>query len=209
MELSRSRKVACIERDDVMNNPNAIVEATIHRLIQFSRGYSFKSEDEIRGYFLADISRAIEDRRTEYELIPEHPTAERYTRPDGLRLKSGEGKPGRIDIVLKMPSSGRIGIELEYPRGSGLKEQERFRSHISNDLLKLNQEKGLTDRYLLVFLYTDPPFDISNLTEEFESEFRDVRFALLMMKKKSSEGRSQNPVKKDMQYPQNWLSLTH
>ena len=124
-------------------------------------------------------------------------------------MKSGKGKPGRIDIVLKMPGSGRIGIELEYPRGLGLKDKDRFYSHMRNDLLKLNLEKELTDRYLLVFLYSEPLFDISNLTGEFEPEFRDVKFALLVMKKKSSEDRSQNPIKKDMQHPQNWLSLTH
>jgi len=206
MELSRNRKVACIERDDVMNNPNAIVEATIHRLIQFSRGYSFKSEDEIRGYFLADISRAIEDNRTEYELIPESPTHVKYTRPDGLILKPGEGRPGRIDIVLRMPDSDRIGIELEYPRGSGLKDKDRFYSHIKNDLLKLNLETNLTDRYLLVFQYNDPPFDIWNLIGEFKQEFKGVKFALLLMKK-SSDDRSRDPIRKEMQFPRNWLSL--
>ena len=206
MELSRSRKVACIERDDVMNNPNAIVEATIHRLIQFSRGYSFKSEDEIRGYFLADISRAMEEMHMEYELIPESPTDVKYKRPDGLRLKPGEGKSGRIDIVLRMPDFDRIGIELEYPRGSGLKDKDRFYSHIKNDLLKLNLETDLADRYLLVFLYNDPPFDISNLVDEMEQDFQGVKFALLLMKK-SSDDRSGVPIRKEMQFPRNWLSL--
>jgi hypothetical protein len=189
-----------------MNDPNAIIEATIHRLIRFSRGYSFKNEDEIRGYFLADISRATEDRRTEYELIPESPTRVKYTRPDGLSLKPGEGRPGRIDIVLRMPDSDRIGIELEYPRGSGLRDEERFHSHIRNDLLKLNKETDLAARYLLVFLYNDPPFDISNLIDELEQDFQGVKFALLLMKK-SSDDRSRDPIRKDMQFPQNWLCL--
>jgi len=189
-----------------MNNPNAIVEATIHRLIRFSRNYSFKSEDEIRGYFLADISRAIEDKRTEYELIPESPTHVKYTRPDGLELKPGKGRSGRIDIVLRMPDSVRIGIELEYPRGSGLTDEERFYSHIGNDLLKLNLETDLADRYLLVFLYNDPPFDISNLVDEMEQDFQGVKFALLLMKK-SSDDRSRDPIQKEMQFPQNWLCL--
>jgi len=189
-----------------MNDSNTIINTTIQRLIQFSRNYSFRSEDEIRGYFLADISRTMEETHMEYELIPEHPTAERYSRPDGLRLKSGEGKPGRIDIVLRMPDSDRIGIELEYPRGSGLNDKDRFYSHIKNDLLKLNLETDLTDGYLLVFLYNDPPFDIWNLIGEFKQEFKGVKFALLLMKK-SSDDRSRDPIQKEMQFPQNWLCL--
>ena len=190
-----------------MSDSNAIVNATIQRLIQVSRTYSFRSEDEIRGYFLADISKAIEDKRPEYDLIPEYNTEVKYTRPDGLTLIPGKGKPGRIDIVLKMPGSGRIGIELEYPRGSGLRNKDEFYSHMRNDLLKLNQEKELTDRYLVIFLYNEPPFDISNLIGELEQEFQGVKFALLVMKKKSSEDRLQSPIQKDMQHPQNWLSL--
>ena len=194
-----------------MSDSNAIVNATIQRLIQFSRTYSFRSEDEIRGYFLADISKAIEDKRPEYDLIPEYNTEVKYTRPDGLTLIPGKGKPGRIDIVLKMPGSGRIGIELEYPRGSGLKDKDRFYSHIKNDLLKLNLETDLTDRYLLVFLYndplySDPPFDIWNLIGEFKQEFKGVKFALLLMKK-SSNDRSNDPILNKMQFPQNWLCL--
>jgi hypothetical protein len=190
-----------------MNDSNTIVETTIQRLIQFSRNYSFRCEEEIRGYFLADISRAIEEKHVEYDLIPEHPTAERYSRPDGLRLEPKGKKPGRIDIVLKMSDSDGIGIELEYPRGSGLRNKGKFYSHIRNDLLKLNQERGLAYRYLVVFLYNEPPFDISNLIGELEQEFKDVKFALLVMKKKSSEDRLQNPIQKDMQHPQNWLSF--
>jgi len=194
-----------------MSDSNTIVNATIQRLIRFSRNYSFRSEDEIRGYFLADISKAIEDKRPEYDLIPEYNTEVKYTRPDGLTLIPGKGKPGRIDIVLKMPGSGRIGIELEYPRGSGLKDKDRFYSHIKNDLLKLNLETDLTDRYLLVFLYndplySDPPFDIWNLIGEFKQEFKGVKFALLLMKK-SSDDRSNDPILNKMQFPQNWLRL--
>jgi len=190
-----------------MNDSDTIVKTTIQRLIQFSRNYSFRREEEIRGYFLADISRTMEERHVKYELIPEHPTAERYSRPDGLRLEPKGKKSGRIDIVLKMPDSGGIGIELEYPRGSGLRNKDEFYSHMRNDLLKLNQEKELTDRYLVIFLYNEPPFDISNLIGELEQEFQGVKFALLVMKKKSSEDRLQSPIQKDMQHPQNWLSL--
>jgi hypothetical protein len=95
---------------------------------------------------------------------------------------------------------------LEYPRGLGLRDEDKFYSHIQNDLLKLNLETDLVDRYLLVFLYNDPPFDISNLIDELKQEFQWVKFALFLLKK-SSDDRLCNPIRKEVQFPQNWLSL--
>jgi len=194
-----------------MKDTQKIIQEIIDNIIFESKKKAFKSEEEIQGYFSGNLRYLLEDN---LELIREFPTSEKYKRAkDEILFEDAKGKHGFIDLVIKKPFFQKesftkeifVGIELEYPRGAGLKNIQNFSSHLKNDLLKLKNEP-ITLRYLLVFIYNDPPFDYQNVIHGLK--FDDVNFAYIRLNRKEElELEEEKAVKESIIIPDNWLKV--
>jgi len=122
------------------NNITKLLQEVIDNIILESKKKAFKSEDEIQGYISGNLRYLLEDN---FEVIREFPTSEKYKRAkDGILFKNVTGKHGFIDLVIKKNGFPLAGIEVEYPRGGGLKNIQNFTSHLKNDILKLALSKN-------------------------------------------------------------------
>ncbi|MCK4734306.1 MAG: hypothetical protein KAT65_17765 [Methanophagales archaeon] len=184
-----------------MKDTQKIIQEIIDNIILESKKKAFKSEDEIQGYISGNLRYLIEDN---FEFIREFPTSEKYKRAeDGILFKAAKGNHGYIDLVIKRDGMPFVGIEVEYPRGAGLKNAQNFNSHLKNDILKLNNEP-ITLRYLLVFIYNDPPFDYKNAIQSLK--FEEVYFAYIRLCRRA-ELEGEKAVKEGIIIPDNWLKV--
>jgi len=184
-----------------MKDTQQIVQEVIDNIILESKKKAFKSEDEIRGYISGNLRYLFEDN---FEVIREFPTSERYKRAkDGILFEDARGKHGFIDLVIKKDGTPFVGIEVEYPRGRGLKNIQNFNSHLKNDILKLKNEP-ITFRYLLVFIYNDPPFDYKNAIQSLKLD--DVNFAYLRLNRRE-ELQGGKAVKESIIIPDDWIKI--
>lgn len=113
------------------------------------------------------------------------------------------GNHGFVDLIIQKGDYPFIGIEVEYPRGEGLRNIQNFRSHLRSDLLKLNSEP-FTFRYLLVFLYNDPPFDYRGAI--YSLNFGKVHFACIRLCRRD-ELEGEKAVKESIIIPDNWITV--
>jgi hypothetical protein len=184
-----------------MKDIQQIVQELIDNIIRESKKKAFKSEDEIKGYICGNLRYLLE---VDFELIREFPTSVKYKRDkDGFLFKDTKGKHGFIDLVIKKDGFQFIGIELEYPRGTGLKNIQNFISHLKNDILKLKNEPT-TFRYLFVFIYNDPPFDYQEAIHGLK--FDEVYFTYIRLNRRE-ELESGKAVKDSIVIPDNWLKV--
>jgi hypothetical protein len=185
-----------------MKDIQKIIQELIDNVIRESKKKAFKSEEEIQGYFSGNLRYLLADN---FEFIREFPTSENYKRAkDGILFKNAKGKHGFIDLVIKKDDFPFIGIELEYPRGEGLKNIQNFSSHLKNDILKLNNEPTFTFRYLFVFLYNDPPFDYRGAI--YGLKFDNIHFAYIRLHRRD-ELEGEKTVKESIIIPDNWLKV--
>ena len=122
-----------------MKDTQQIVQEVIDNIILESKKKAFTSEDDIQGYISGNLRYLLEDN---FEVIREFPTSKKYKRAkeDGILFEDARGKHGSIDLVIKKDGTPFVGIEVEYPRGRGLKNIQNFNSHLKNDILKLKNE---------------------------------------------------------------------
>lgn len=185
-----------------MKDIQQIIQELIDNVILESKKKAFKSEEEIQGYISGNLRYLLADN---FDLIRESPTSEKYKRAkDGILFKDAKGKHGFIDLVIKKDDFPFIGIEVEYPRGTGLKNIRNFSSHLKNDILKLNNEPTFTFRYLFVFIYNDPPFDYKNAIQSLK--FEEVYFAYVRLYRRD-ELEGGKAVKESILIPDNWIKV--
>lgn len=178
-----------------------IVCKIVNNIIARSKDHSFRSEEEIQGYFVASLQYELE--YSQGACVQEFPTKVKYRRANGLLEPCERGRSGMIDIVV-INSGQNVGIELEYPRGTGL-EMQNFKAHIKNDLLKLDNEDSLDERYLSIMSYNDPPMDVEQCLNESMERVRDINIAYIRLAKKSENGRVE-PKMREILIPGNWLA---
>jgi len=184
-----------------MKDTQKIIQEIIDNIIFESKKKAFKSEEEIQGYFSGNLRYLLEDN---FELIREFPTSEKYKRAkDRILFEDTKGKHGFIDLVIKKDGFPFLGIELEYPRGTGLKNIQNFISHLKNDILKLKNDT-ITFRYLFVFLYNDPPFDYKSKIQDLK--FDVVHFACIRLCRRD-ELEGEKAVKESIIIPDNWIKV--
>lgn len=185
-----------------MNSDLLIVEYIIKPIIEQSKKRAFRLESEIQAFTYANLNNLI---GTEYTIEWDHPTNMKYVRDGtGTLTNSKTGRVGNIDLIITRKEPGsQIGIELEYPRGSGLREKNEFINHISNDILKLN-EFGFDISYVLLFMYNDPNFNIQEEVKSFN--LSNTRIGVFRLAKKN-EGREVNPLMYYSSIPNDWFSL--
>lgn len=135
----------------------------------------------MQGYFVASAQHMLGPNG---KCTQEYPTALKYQRDGNLLRPSERGRSGFIDLVIEL-NGERSGIELEYPRGSGL-DRPNFEDHIQNDLLKLTMEPSLSGRYLVIFSYNDPPLDVEKYLDDLSGT---VNIAFFRMAKGREGGR--------------------
>ena len=163
-----------------MEEVERFIVETIGLIVERSRNNSFRSEDQIHGYFEGRAKEALEP--IGYEYLTETPTTVKYKRNAGGYLEpSDKGRPGRLDAVAKCDSALPVGIEMQYPRGKGRTEPDIFMSHICNDVLKLKNER-LSGRYLLIFSYHNLPSGVT--VDDVVAKARGVNLCYLRMHKK-------------------------
>ena len=184
-----------------MEQVSKFIRNTIQSIIDRSRFGTFRSEDQIQGYFEGRARVAL-SRKLEYSA--EHPTKNKYVRRAGHLELSDEGTRGRIDAVIKSKSGPIAGIEIQYPRGQGLKNRDFFVSHIRNDVKKLTEYDGLRERYLLIFAYNDPPDDIS--IRRLDLEGKGVKILHLRLAKKN-QAANNIQISKIESVPEGWISF--
>jgi hypothetical protein len=174
-----------------------LISKIIENIVSESGKKAFRSEDVIQGYMLGIFRCLLSD----WEIRREYPSMCKYKRNgQGDLFLDTKGKHGYIDFVL-IKDDIRIGIEVEYPRGEGLKINN-FISHIRNDNFKLQNQKDLTLKYILVFLYNDPEF---NYREEINNlHLKDVFFSYIRLNKRG-ENKSGKSVKEIIKIPENWF----
>lgn len=185
-----------------MKDEPKIIQEIIGNIILESKKKAFKSEEEIQGYISGNLRYLLADN---FELIREFPTSEKYKRAkeDGILFKDAKGRSGFIDLIIKIDGFPFIGIELRYPRGEGLKNIQNFISHLKNDILKLKNEP-ITFRYLLVFIYNDPPFEYQNAIKGLK--FDNIYFAYIRLCRRA-ELEGEKAVKESIIIPDNWLKV--
>jgi hypothetical protein len=182
---------------NAIDEQKKLIPKIIKNITSESGEKAFKSEHEIQGYMLGTFRYLLSD----WEICREKPSESRYKKNgQGCLILDVKGKHGYIDFVL-IKDDIRIGIEVEYPRGEGLKINN-FISHIINDNFKLQNEKDLTLRYILVFLYNDPEFNFRN--EINNIHLKDVFFAYMRLNKRG-EITSGKLVKEIIKIPENWI----
>lgn len=176
---------------------NKLIPKIIENIVSESEQKAFRSEGEIQGYLLGTFRYLLPD----WEICREYSSTSRYKKDSqGYLILDSKGKHGYIDFVL-IKDKIRMGIEVEYPRGKGL-QKNNFISHINNDNFKLLNEKNLTLRYVLVFLYNDPEFNYRK--EISKIEFENVFFSYIRLNKKA-ENKNKNNVKETIIIPNNWF----
>lgn len=176
------------------------IRGTIQDIVDRSRLGAFRSEDQIQGFF-EGRARYVFPKGLKY--IAECPTKVKYVREEGYLRQSEVGKRGRIDAVIRSISGDIAGIEIQYPRGQGILNRDLFISHIGNDVRKLRDYEELRERYLLIFMYNNPPDDLS-LRQLYLHE-HSVHMALIRLVKKSDKKVS-GPVAWIEAIPEGWVS---
>ena len=184
-----------------MTDFDSVLVGAMSRLLDHSKSYSLRSEDEVRGFLVANLMRDIPSL---WKLIQEMPTEAKYKRSGNSLIETSPGRSGRIDIVIRATGGKSAGIEIEYPRGKGLKDRDTFISHLRNDLLKLGNERSFLRRYLIVFLYGDPPVDRREIEASLAPETEKTKVAILRMAK-ASQRRESHPLIWSTEMPARWL----
>jgi len=185
------------------DDDSIIVQIIIEKIINESKNKAFKSEVEIQGFITGLLNHFSQI--SNCKIKREVPTTIRYKKKNqNLHTDNLTGRSGYIDFVLEY-NENKIGLEIEYPRGLGLKNKEFFISHIKNDILKLENENNLSQKYVLVFLYNDPPFDYKNELENID--FNGVFFLYIRLNKRNEineTGLAKNIL---ILHPKNWMKL--
>lgn len=175
---------------------------TIQEVVNRSRRTAFRSEDQIQGFFEGRGGRTLP---TGLEYIAECPTTAKYVRKAGYLEQSDTGRRGRIDAVIRSTYRDIAGIEIQYPRGQGIRSRDLFISHIRNDVTKLEDHDGLLERYLLLFMYNDPPDNLS--LKQLDLGTHSVRMTCIRLAKKS-DAKGKTPVMKIESIPEGWISCS-
>lgn len=144
---------------------NEIVKMCIKDVTVAFKRTPFSQEKEVQWYLqyqlIHQINEFFKKEIGNRLVLREYQTRSLFIRKGGLLEKAPQPVPGKkrthgyIDLViLDSISHGKelIGIEVEYPLGDGLTEEQYFRNHIINDCVKLNDLGEGVDKYLLCFV---------------------------------------------------------